>query len=337
MKVISYLFLIIIICACSVFNKRSPSSANNLFSYQKNGLNFVELNVELSDLKNRILVPKFTLNSTGHDEEVAELRITHESTVECQYDNQSEIKAMCTLVSGTRGKIKIVYSFSEYETFPIYEVDWASNKIKSKFSNIDIIKSKIHRKANRNRDLNSLFLNEKVSLLNIMGKEQKIKLNFTKKKNIRIDDTKMDVISIKNITSDIVHKTLGQIPINGVDRKSLPDDSFENENLNAYEFYCEANDESYLLEDEMILVQDHNGKVKCHFNDRIRGVFGRYYARGNVHFSVISLDIEEAVLELENSENLNNQKLKEIINKINEDNINYVFNKLSKIQSIYGL
>jgi hypothetical protein len=336
MKVVSKLFLILVITACSVFKGRSPSSSD-ILNYEKGGLNYVELNVELTSLRPRISIPRFTINSTDHDLQKADLRLIHEDTVSCTLSEKENSNSICSLIRGSKGKLKILYSFNSFKTFPVYEVDWASNEIKRQFSKNDILKSKLNRKIKHNHDLNSLFLNEKITLLEILGKKQTTKINFPKRRMLKLDENILDVILIKNMTSELKHKSKGRIPINGIEINKFSDEKFEKNNLNAYEFFCETKHESHFIEGNTILVEDHNDKVKCQFNDRVRGVFGRYYTRGAIHFDIVSIDLDEAVKELQRSEKVNNQKLKSIVEKINDSNINTVYNGLSKLRSIYGL
>lgn len=326
----------ILITACSVLKSRSPSSAD-ILNYQKDGLNYIELNVELSNQKPRVSIPKFKINSTDHDLQTADLRLIHEDTIECTLREDQDLNSSCSLLLGNKGKLKILYTFNHFEAFPIYELDWASNEIKGQFTKKDILKSKLYRKINHNKNLNSLFLNEKISLLETLGKKQTIKMNFPKRKMLKLDENILDFILINNIKSDLKHKTMGDVPIKGIETKRFTDDNFEKEDLNAYEFFCETKQETYLLEGKLILIEDHNDKVRCQFNDRVRGLFGRFYTRGTIHFDIVSIDLDQAVKELQSNEEKNDKKLKSIIDSINDSNISIIYNGLSKFRSIYGL
>lgn len=316
--------------SCSVSKLRKPSSMQ-ISSYEEDGTYFVELDLVLTKARKRVDFPDLKIKSIDYSESKLSFDVYHNEDISCYDGLRGNQIVSCALNSNKSSVVKLVYSFKKTVLFPVHEVSWKEQSIKSKFSNNEILKSKILKKMNAGR---GLFLPEKLLLLKEYAQVESVDLSFPRKKNLRFDNDLPEMISIDSFGSSLKHKTLGEIPIKGLMKSDFLGDRFYAEDLNPFEFFCKSKNEIYGIDQDMIVIEsiESKQKITCLFNNKYKKIFSRVNVKGSTKFSIRYLYLDQAFEKLKAEHVLMEGKLKKFISSIDKSNIDIIQDALMKLQ-----
>lgn len=317
--------------SCSVSESRKPSSFH-VSNYSKDGVHFVEVDLLLTKSTPRVQIPEFQIHSIDFGTSKVMLNVEHKNNVSCYNGLRGKTFTSCSLNRDEASLIKLIYSFVGLKSFPVHEISWKEEIVKSHFSQKDIFRSKILKKVNEGR---GLFLSEKLFLLKEYGDVEEVELVFPRRKTIKFSEEKPDLILVENLSSNLVHRDFGSIPLAGLMKADFLEDSFYVNKLYPFEFFCKRKDKLHKLDQDMILVEDikEKDKLMCMVNTRLKSVFSRSKVKGAINFSVKSLNIESSFEELRSGEKEASTKLQTVIESIDKQNIDIIYNGLLKLKA----
>lgn len=324
-----FIFLLTFI-SCSITGSRKPSSSH-ISNYERNGVHFIEINLLLTKFRRRLDIPYFKIRSVDYTDSNVKLNVKHSENINCYNGLNGDLVTSCSLKGNSPSVLKLIYSFEKNKSFPVHEVSWRKGCIKNNFSHKEILQSKIFQKMKLKK---GLFLSEKLFLIGEFADAERVDLMYPRRKTFKFDTMKSELIVIDNFKSNLSHSEYGPIEVEGLAKSNFLNDRFHNSKLNPYEFSCRTKKQNYRLDEGIILFENVKAKerVTCSFNSRLRKIFERLNVKGNLEFSIKHLDLEKTFEILENNQQKMLSKLELILSKIDQENIDNIYDGLLKLE-----